>query len=66
MRRPGSAQIFGTFVVTATDTAPNPVPDDELGFPNVSTAVAGNGSTIISRAPGRNGQTGAAFVFPVS
>jgi hypothetical protein len=55
----------GTFAVTATDTAPNPVPDNELGFPNVSTAVAGNGSAIISGAPGRNGQTGAAFVFPV-
>jgi hypothetical protein len=29
-------------------------------------AVVGNGSAIISGAPGRNGQTGAAFVFPVS
>ena len=56
----------GVFAVTATDTAPNPVPDDDLGFTNVSTAVAGNGSAIISGARGRNGQTGAAFVFPVS
>lgn len=61
-----ATQTNGTFAVTATDTAPNPVPDDELGFPNVSTAVVGNGSAIISGAPGRNGQTGAAFVFLVS
>lgn len=55
----------GKFAVTATDTAPNPTRGDELGFTNVSTAVAGNGSAIISGARGRNGQIGAAFVFPV-
>lgn len=56
----------GTFAVTATDTAPNPAPGDELGFTNVSTAVAGDGSAIISGARGANGQIGAAFVFPAS
>lgn len=59
-----ATQTKGIFAVTATDTAPNPAPGDELGF--VSTAVAGNGSAIISGARGRNNQTGAAFVFPVS
>jgi hypothetical protein len=44
----------------------NPVSDDELGFTNVSTAVAGNGSAIISGARGFDGEVGAAFVFPVS
>ena len=61
-----ATQTKGIFAVTATDTAPNPAPGDELGFVNVSTAVAGNGSAIISGARGANNQTGAAFVFPVS
>jgi FG-GAP repeat len=61
-----ATETNGTFAVTATNTEPNPVSDDDLGFTNTSTAVAGNGSAIISGARGFNGGLGAAFVFPLS
>jgi hypothetical protein len=56
----------GAWALTATDTQPNPVSDDELGGGLGSTAVAGNGSAIVSGARGRDGDVGAAFLFPVS
>ncbi|HTU75859.1 MAG TPA: hypothetical protein VMG38_20275 [Trebonia sp.] len=55
----------GTWAITATDTEPSPVSDDELGATNGSTGVAGNGSAIVSGAPDRDGEAGGAFVFPV-
>ena len=56
----------GAYAVTATDTALNPVSDEELALPNVSTAVSGDGSSTISGARGFDGQAGAAVVFAVS
>ncbi len=56
----------GTWALTGTDTSPNPVADDDLGGGDQSVAVAGNGSAIVAGAHAANGQTGEAFVFPVS
>lgn len=56
----------GTWALTGTDNEPNPVSDDDLGGGDQSVAVAGNGSAIVAGARAANGQTGQAFVFPVS
>jgi hypothetical protein len=56
----------GTWALTGTGNEPNPVSDDDLGGGDQSVAVAGNGSAIMAGARAANGQTGQAFVFPVS
>ena len=56
----------GTWSLTGTDNSPTPVSDDDLGGGDQSVAVAGNGSAIVAGARAANGQTGQAFVFPVS
>jgi FG-GAP repeat len=56
----------GTWTRTATEAEPNAVSDDEPGGGDQSVSVAGNGSAIVAGARAANGQTGQAFVFPVS
>jgi trimeric autotransporter adhesin len=61
-----ATETNGTWALTGTDAEPNPVSDDDLGGGDQSVAVAGNGSAIVAGARAANGQTGLAFVFPVS
>jgi hypothetical protein len=61
-----ATETNGTWALTGTDAEPNPVSDDDLGGGDQSVAVAGNGSAIVAGARAANGQTGQAFIFPVS
>jgi len=61
-----ATETNGTWALTGADAEPNPVSDDDLGGGDQSVADAGNGSAIVAGARAANGQTGQAFVFPVS
>ena len=60
----GAAYVFrlrgGTWSQTAELTAPHAAPGDDFG---ISVGLSALGSTALAGAPGRNSETGAAYVF---